>query len=208
MKASIILISVVLAVASCTRAEGPVVDETRSIGPLNRIDAGAGVQVRVTIGPAGPIVVHAQQSVQDKVATVVRDGTLQIEATEDFVVNDAVVVDVQVPSLDGIVLSGGASIDVRGLTVASLDVGLSGGARATIAGSTEMLRLSVKGGSVASLAGLTTATVSVDLDGGANAEILATGSVAGTASGGATLRVTGGASVDVSTSGGAVVSEG
>jgi len=210
MKPSIalLMIPIVLAVVSCARGEGPMVDESRPIGPVTRIEASAGVQVKVTIAAAGPIVVHAQANIQDKLATDVRNGILRIEATEDFVVSDPVVVDVPVPSLDGVSLSGGASIEIHDLTADTLDVELSGGARATITGSVSTLTLSATGGAVASLAGLSVEAVSVELNGGATADLLATGSVNGSATGGSQLHVSGGAAIDVATSGGAGVTEG
>jgi hypothetical protein len=205
---TVLMIPILLAVVSCARGEGPIVDETRSIGAVNQIEAAAGVRVRVVIGPAGPIVVHAQENIQGKLATDVRNGILHIEAREDFVVAEPVVIDVTVPDLDGISLSGGASIEIDDLTAESLDLQLSGGARATITGSVSTLTLSASGGSVASLAGLTVEAVWVELDGGATAEVRATGSVSGSATAGAALRVTGGATVDVATSGGAAVTNG
>jgi hypothetical protein len=205
---TLLMVPILLAVVACARGEGSIVAESRSLGPVSRIEAAAGVQVKVTIGPAEPLVVHAQENIQDKLTTDVRSGTLRIEAKEDFVVAEPVVIDVTVPSLDGISLSGGASIEVQGLTADSLDLWLAGGARATITGSVERMTLQATGGAVASLAGLSAVDVTVELNGGATADVQATGSVEGTASGGAQLRVAGGALVDVATSGGAVVREG
>jgi hypothetical protein len=201
------LAATVIVVAACTQGTGPIVDETRELGTFSRIEAGGGVQVHVTIGQAGPIVVHAQENIQDKLSTEVRsDGTLRIEADGDFIVDEPVIVDVTTPELTAVSLSGGAAVMLADLAADALTLSLSGGARATISGTVTELTLGAKGGSSASLGELEIETATVDLDGGAGVEMTATGLVTGSASGGATLRVTGGASVNVDTSGGAEVS--
>lgn len=195
------------ALGGCTQGDGPVVERSRDVGAFSGIDAGGGVQVHVTIGATTSLVVHAQANIQDKVATEVRsDGTLRIEATEDFVVADPVVIDLTTPTLTAISLSGGAAVELDGLEADALEVSLSGGARATISGAATALTISGRGGSTASLGELASETIAVSLDGGATAEVDASGSVRGSASGGAKLRVSGEATVEVETSGGAEVS--
>ena len=195
-----------LTMSACTQGQGPVVTETRSVPAFTRIEAAAGIQVSLTIGQAGPVVVHAQSNIQEKVTTGVREGTLRIEANDDFTVADPVVVDVQVPVLESVTLSGGASIEAMGLQASALSVSLSGGARATLAGTADSVMLQAAGGSVASLGDLDAGLISVTMDGGATAEVRASQAVQGRASGGAQLMVLGNGSVQVDTSGGATVS--
>jgi hypothetical protein len=198
----------VLTLAACTQGQGPTVERTRPVDGFSRIDAGAGVQVQVTIGPAGPLVVRTQENIQDMVTTAVRNGTLRIEAVGNFTVADPVVVEVTVPSLDAVTLSGGAAVEVTGLDTEKIDLSLSGGGRATISGVAQQVTLSAKGGAIASLGNLAAEVVMVDLDGGATAEVAASGSVQGSASGAAKLTISGDASVQVETSGGAEVERG
>jgi hypothetical protein len=201
------LAATTLALAACTQGTGPVLAESRELGAFSRIEAGGGVQVHVTIGQARPIVVQAQENIQDKLSTEVRsDGTLRIEPDGDFSVDDPVVVEVTMPEVTAISLSGGAAVTLADLEAESLVLSLSGGARATISGTVTELTLGARGGATASLGGLEVETASVDLDGGAEVEMKATESVGGSASGGAKLRVAGEASVNVETSGGAQVS--
>lgn len=194
-----------LTLAACTQGQGPTIERTREVADFTRIDAGAGIQVKVTIGPAGPLVVHAQENIQEMVTTTVRNGTLLIEAKGDFTVADPVVVEVRAPSLEAVSLDGGAAVEVNGLEADAVEVSLSGGARATITGTAQRVNLTAKSGSVASLAGLDAATVTVDLWGGATAEVRASASVEGSASGGAKLTVSGDGSVQVHTEGGSEV---
>lgn len=202
------LLVAALLLAGCTRGEGPVLTQSRNLEPFSRVEVGSGIHLAIRFGPAEPIVVHAQANIQDKVRTGVRNGVLQVEANGDIVVADPVVIDVVIPALEAVSLSGGAQVDVTGLAAEAMDIALSGGARATMTGAAGSLTLTARGGSAASLEGLATETVSVDLDGGSSAEVTATGVVSGSASGGAQLHVSGGGSVSVDTSGGAEVTTG
>jgi hypothetical protein len=207
--AAVVVVGALVALTACAQGAGPVVDESREVGAFAGIEAGGGVQVHVTIGQTAPIVVHAQENIQDKISTEVRsDGTLRIEARDDFVVADPVVVEVSTPELTSISLSGGAAVQLSDLEASALAVSLSGGARATISGTVTEITLAARGGATALLGGVTVEMARVDLDGGASAEMHVTGSVTGSASGGATLQVSGEASVQVDTSGGAEVSHG
>ncbi len=167
-----------LTLTACTQGEGPRVERTREVDSFNRIEAGAGIQVQVTIGSPGPLVVHAQENIQDKVTTGVREGTLRIEANDDFTVADPVVVEVTTPNLVAVMLSGGASVEVSGLDTDAIEVSLSGGARATITGTAQQVTLTAKGGSVASLAGLATVTATVNMEGGARTRPSAASTIA------------------------------
>ncbi len=192
----------------CTQGEGPVVDRAREVAAFSRVEAGAGVHVSLTIGPASSLRVRAQENIQDKVTTSVRDGTLRIEADEDFSTADPVEIEVSVPELSAISLSGGASMDVTGLQADAIEISLTGGAEATISGAASSLTLDASGRSVASLGDLESRTVTLRLAGGATAEVRAIDSVSGSASGGARLTVRGDASVQVDASGGADVHRG
>lgn len=201
------MMAILSALPACTTGEGPVLDEPREVGAFTRIEAGSGIHVTVTIGPAGPLVVRAQADIASSIQTDVRAGTLRVEAIDDFVVAEPVVIEVTVPTLESITLSGGAETVVEVLHADAIDVDLSGGSHATISGAVEHLALAAKGGSIASLQALDATDVSVTLDGGASVELSASGTVVGTASGAATLTVAGDAAVEVETSGGATVSQ-
>lgn len=198
-------LAVLLAILpACTQGEGPVLDEAREVTAFTRIEAGSGIHVSVSIGQEESVIVHAQANIAESVRTEVRNGTLVVEATDDFTTDEPVVVNVAAPTLEAIALNGGAELtaDLKADTFA---IELSGGSRATVTGAVDHLTLHARGGAVASLANLACGDVAVTLDGGTAADVLATGAVTGSASGGATLTISGEASIDVETSGGASV---
>jgi hypothetical protein len=119
--------------------------------------------------------------------------------------NEGVEVDVSMPTLSALTLSGGSSGQAGGITGSELSVTLSGGARLDATGTIQTLTLSASGGARAELEQLAAATVHVDLSGGSVAIVQAGEEVEGSASGGASLTVAGDATLNVQATGGASV---
>lgn len=204
------LVSVVVAgslilAAGCTVGQGPVVDETREVAAFDRIEAGAGIHVEVSIGSASSLEVHAQQNLLSSIATEVRGGTLTVEAVDNITSSDAVVVAVVATSLEAVSLSGGAVVVIEGLDASAIEIDARGGSRVTVAGGVNTVELLADGGSSVDLAHLEAGNVELRLDGAADARVRASDGVTGSVSGGAHLTVLGDAEVAVETSGGGQV---
>ena len=194
-----------LLLAGCIQGEGPVSTETRTVRPFTRLEIGSGIQVMLTIGPAGPALVSAQANLLPAVATEVSGDTLSIEAKDDFTTADPVLVTITAPTLDAVSMSGGAQLAVDGLAGGELDLGVKGGARVRASGTADTVRLVADGGSTVELDGLVATSIEVMVAGGTSATVHATDTVRGSASGGARLTVAGDADLDVTASGGAAV---
>jgi hypothetical protein len=195
-----------LLLAGCLQGEGPAISETREAPPFDRIEAGGGMRVEVSIGPAQPIEVRAQANILPVVDTGVNNsGTLRIEPTDDFVAGETVTVIVVVPALAAITLSGGAQASITGLDADAFEAVISGGATATISGVSGTVTLTGRGGAGAMLRDLAATSADVTLDGGSTATLQATEVVTGSVTGGATLTLVGDPRVEVRTSGGAQV---
>jgi hypothetical protein len=186
--------------------QGPVTTETRQVGAFTRVDASNGIAVNIRIGPTAAVEVQAQANLLPIIATDVQGDTLQIHSTQGYNTSEGVTVNIVLPSLSGISLSGGSQGTAEGVAAGALDVALSGGAVLTASGSSTSLALNVNGGSIGNLDSLLTQTITVDISGGANSTVNAAVSVTGSASGGSHLTVHGGATLNVTSSGGSNVS--
>jgi hypothetical protein len=194
--------------AGCLQGQGPVTTETRDVRAFTRLDIGSGIQVTVTIGPAGPLTVMAQENLMKAIATEVAGSTLAIEAADDFTSSEPVAVAITVPSLEAVSLSGGARVRVDGFDGDAFELAVKGGARATVTGSAGAVTLLADGGSTVELGDLRATTVELRVAGGATATVRAAALVSGTAAGGARVIVIGDADLDVRASGGAEVTQG
>jgi hypothetical protein len=186
--------------------EGPVLTENRPAGTFSTIEVGSSIRVRLTIGPAQPLIVHAQQNLMPLITTRIEGNVLKVDSTQNFTGNPGVEVVIVTPALQGITVTGAADARVDGLDADRFDVFASGAGHATIVGSARSVSVTGSGGARASLDDLAAGTVSLTLAGGANAVVNASDSVTGNVSGGAHATIRGNAKSSVQASGGASVS--
>jgi hypothetical protein len=184
---------------------GDVTSQTRSVPAFTEVEAGGGIQLELAQGPQ-QVVVTAQPNIQDITRAEVSGSRLTLSTTSGYMSPRGLVVKVTAPSLKLIELSGGASASGSIGRSDTLSLQLSGGARASISGTTSSLDLGASGGAIPDLGDLRATDAKVDLSGGVVATLTVSGSLTGTASGGVVLTLTTQpASSNVETSGGAVV---
>lgn len=161
--------------AACTGGSGNIVTETRDVGDFDGVDISGGLAVELAIQAGSPtrvVSVHFDDNLQDKIRTEVVDGTLIIEANGRFAVTDSGrMVEIEVPSLAALVVSGGAS--VRGV------------------GSVDGLAVQADGGSRAGLSDLVVQAMQVSVSSGATLQVTTETSIEGEVSGGASLTING-----------------
>jgi len=162
-------------VAACTTGSGNIVTETRETGAFDRVDVSSGLAVELSIEagiPTRVVSVHFDDNLQDKIRTEVVDGTLIVEANGSFTVTGAGrMVEIAVPSLTALAVSGGAS--VQGV------------------GAVDQLAVQADGGSRVDLSDLVVQGMSVVVSGGADLDVTTETSIEGKVSGGASLTVDG-----------------
>ena len=161
-------------VAACTTGSGNLVTETREVGEFDRIEVPSGIAVELFIEAGSPtqVTTHFDDNLQDKIRTEVVDGTLIIEADGSFTVTGSGrKVEVEVPSLSSLAVSGGAN--VQGV------------------GAVDQLAVQADGGSRVDLRDLIVQAMTVDVSAGAQLEVTTESSIEGEVSGGAGLTVGG-----------------
>ena len=206
--ATMAIVALSIVAIGCTTGSGAVASETRDVGAFTRIDAGGGIGVTVTIAPAGPLTLTAQDDVRPLIATEVVDGTLKIHATKSYTTTAEVVVAVTMPSVESLTTSGGSAIEIADLAGDALTLDLTGGSRVHLTGAVDTIDLSASGGSRAEIDGLTATSITVDLTGGSVASVRATDEVSGSAGGGSRVTVHGDAQLNVESTGGSTVNRG
>lgn len=162
-------------VAGCTTGSGNIVTETREVGAFDRVDVSSGLVVELSIEsgiPTRVVSVHFDDNLQDKIRTEVVDGTLVIEANGSFTVTGAGrMVEIAVPSLTALAVSGGAIVQGDGAV--------------------DQLAVHADGGSRVDLSDLVVQGMSVVVSGGADLEVTTEASIEGEVFGGANLTVDG-----------------
>ena len=211
------------------QGSGDIVTLEQDFANFSSVRAGSGARLTILPSDEFSVVVRIDENLQDYLDIAVEGSTLRIGMDSHVRFrNSHFEVDVMMPDIDAVRLSGGArgtvsefdldhGFDVRlsggsrldgTLTAAHLDVSASGGARAELAGSSASASLSGSGGSRISLAGWQTTSADVSMSGGSRGAVNATEALTGSVSGGARFSYVGAPPrVDVRRSGGGRVTQ-
>jgi hypothetical protein len=169
--------------------------------------------------------VTADENLLPLIKTRVKDGILQLDREGDLHPTRPIRLTVVTPTLErigasgGVIMnvqasatkrftvhgSGGAKIDLRGVDAEQLDVDLSGGVVAKLAGKARSARLELSGGVNLDAPALDVDTAKIDATGGVDAKLAVSKAITGGASGGVSVRIKGRPSVDVNTTGASAV---
>ena len=188
------------------QGSGDIVTLEQDFVGFSEVRAGHGCRLTILPSDEFSVVVRIDENLQDSL-DIEQDGSTLHIGMDSHVrfSNRHFEVDIMMPDLDAVRLSGGArgtvsefdldhSFGVRlsggsrldgTLTAAHLEVSTSGGARVNLAGSSASTSLTGSGGSRIALTEWQTTTADVSMSGGSRSEINVTDTLTGTVSGGA-----------------------
>jgi hypothetical protein len=124
---------------------GVAATQTRAVPPFSRIDLAGSNVVRVHAGAARSIIVHGDANLIDRITTRVAAGTLTIDQDGSFDTKHPMHVDVRVPALDALTLSGSGVIAVDGIDAARFTVALPGSGVIRASGTAERVDVTLGG---------------------------------------------------------------
>lgn len=127
------------------RGSGVAATETRDLAAFNAIDLAGSNIVSVRVGGEQSVRVHADDNLINVVTTHVRAGELVIDTQGSFSSTTPMSVDVTVPQIDSITLSGSGTLAVDGVRNDSLTVRLPGSGVIRVSGATRVLDAMLKG---------------------------------------------------------------
>jgi hypothetical protein len=148
--------------------------EKRELPPFERIELAGANDVRVRIGTEQTVVVHADAELLGAVLTRVDHGTLVVDNDDRTTVTESPMhVDVTLPRLVGVALSGSGFIAVETLDAETLSVELSGSGVVSARGTTDVLDAGLDGSGELQLQELDARNVRVRLSGTGRAKVAA-----------------------------------
>jgi len=120
--------------------------ERRELPPFDAVELAGSNQVTIRTGVEQSVVVHADDNLLDRVTTHVGDGTLVIgNEAGGFTTRNPIRVDVVVPSVNVLTLSGSGTIDAAGIHVDGLTVALSGSGTVSANGRAQRVDVELNG---------------------------------------------------------------
>jgi hypothetical protein len=124
---------------------GDVVAQTRSVGPFHAIASTGSTEVHVRVGAAQSVVVHAQGNIQPLIDTDVDGGTLRVGSHGSYSTDRKTLVEVTVPSLDGVSLSGSGDVTAEGVHAGAMSVVIRGSGQVEMMGRADKLEFTSSG---------------------------------------------------------------
>lgn len=158
--------------------------QAREVAQFSGIELAGANNVVVRVGEKQSVVVHADDNLLDHVTTVVQSGRLVIGNEPGSVsTKSPMVVEIGVPSLDMLTLSGSGNISVEGVAAKALDVSLPGSGMLSGAGSADRLDVTVGGSGTVRFTQLVAKHVRAGVSGSGSIFVTATDSLAASVSG-------------------------
>ena len=159
------------------QGSGIAAAQTRTVAGFSRLDLTGSNNVTVVVGAPQSVVVRADSNLISHVTTQVVGGTLVIGDTGSFTRRAPMSVEVSVPSLTTLNLSGDGQISVTGINVPRLAVTVSGSGLLSAAGTATQLDVTLSGDGQAQLFQLTARDVHAVVTGSGLIQVNATTSL-------------------------------
>lgn len=136
------------------QGSGVAATQSRALPTFSSIDLTGSNRVTVDVGGRQSVVVHADSNLVRHVTTRVVAGTLVIGTTGTFTTRSPMSVDVSLPALAALRLSGSGEISVTGIAEQRLVVTLSGSGALDASGTATQLDVTLSGSGMAQLGSL------------------------------------------------------
>ena len=140
--------------SSGVQGSGVAATSARALPNFSGIDLAGSNNVTVVAGTRQLVVVHADSNLLSHVTTQVKAGTLIIGDVGRFNAKSPMYVEVSVPSLTALDLSGSGNITVTGIRASRLTVTVPGSGDIAASGSVARLDISIDGAGDAQFSGL------------------------------------------------------
>ncbi len=160
-----------------TIGSGVAAAQQRRVPSFSGVDLAGSNNVTVRVGSRRSVVVRGDDNLLGRVTTAVRAGRLVIDDTGSFSTRSPMRVDVTVPALDTLLLSGSGNVTAEGIDAQRLRVTLSGSGTVRASGNATRLDVSLGGSGDLRLEGVAARDVHAVLTGSGRMVVDATGSL-------------------------------
>lgn len=162
---------------STLHGSGKQAVQGRTVAPFHAVDLAGANNVTVYVGGPRSVSVRADDNLIKYVTTRVRRGTLAIGQSRSFSTSGPMRVEISVPSLDAVTLSGTGVVDVTGVRTARLVVRVPGSGTLTATGRATVLDAALAGAGDVRLQGLVARDVTATVSGTGRLHVDATRSL-------------------------------
>ena len=164
--------------SNTVHGSGVQVNESRTVPAFSSVDLAGSNNVVIRVGEEQSVQVYGDDNLIDRTTTDVDAATLVIGSKPgSYSTNSPVRVEVSVPSLSELTLSGSGMVMVSGVDGPQLTVTISGSGVVRASGTTEQLHVTVSGSGQAELGGVEASAVHAVVSGSGEIVVTATSSL-------------------------------
>lgn len=162
---------------AAVRGSGNVVTESRTVTDFEQVEVCCGMELRLTQGDDVQLTLEADDNLLPEIETVVRDGTLLVRFRSrlglfNLHLSRPIIVNLQMPTIHGIAISGGGSLETERLETERLTLAFSGGSQGAIGDvQAENVDLSTSGGGQVTIDNIDLDTLDLEVSGGGHTTI-------------------------------------
>lgn len=189
-----LLIPSLVLLAGCTNGipgSGVSKTETRNVGEFRSISNDGIGNIMVKVGEPQSVTVTFDDNLLSLVETKVVDGELQISTKESFSSKLGLDVQIVVPQVEGLKVTGVGAVNATGIDADELKLELSGVGNLKAEGKAKLITLTLSGVGSADLKGLEAASAKISASGVGSATVFASESIDIHASGVGSVKVFG-----------------
>src|SRR5215472_17715745 len=163
-----VVLAKLAAIALAVEGSGNIKEESRNVGDFSSVSVQQGVSANISVGSKRSVTVSADDNLLPLVRTDVDNGRLIIGLSQGNIRSSGTIrVNVTTPELKAVAASGGSAVSVEGTTGSTFDVEGSGGGVLTVnKAKADQIKASASGGARVTLSGAAN-ELKVHMSGGA-----------------------------------------
>lgn len=165
--------------------------ETRSVSGFKRIEAGGAVNLSITLGGDFSVSVEADDNLLPLILTETSGDTLKISSKENFSPKTKINVQITMPEITGLQISGASNAVVANVKGDEIDLKASGASKIKITGEAKSVKTDASGASTIDAESLSTENAEADSSGASTIIVAPTGDLNAKASGASSVYYTG-----------------
>ncbi len=156
------------------KGSGDKISEEREVPKFNRIEVSGSLDVRVTVGGKQQVILHVDDNLADLFVTEVKRNTLNVYTEESYRNCKKCYIEIVVPELLEVGLSGSADVNVEGLTGEEFLFEQSGSGDFTVAGDVDEIEIDLTGSGDVDARDLISKNAYVEIHGSGDVKVYAT----------------------------------
>jgi hypothetical protein len=156
------------------KGSGDKIAEERDLPEFNRIEISGSIDVRISVGEKQAVILHVDDNLAELFVTKVKRNKLKIFTEESYRNCRKCYVEIIVPELIEVSLSGSADVSVEGLTGEEFIFEKSGSGDFTVEGDVDLIEIDLTGSGDVDARYLVSKSAYVEIHGSGDVEVYAT----------------------------------